>query len=76
MSTCHLDSSISIHRGYMLTRPCLRLPAAILPQVWEQVSPRLADRPQLLQWLRTNTRPLAEQKAATAAAPADKVLVA
>jgi len=43
------------------------------PQVWEAVSPRLADRPRVLEWLRTNTRPLAEQVAARAAAPAPAV---
>ncbi|KAI8470117.1 MAG: hypothetical protein J3K34DRAFT_459008 [Monoraphidium minutum] len=41
-------------------------------EVWAAVSPRLADKPKVLEWLRTNTRPLAEQVAArpAAAAPA------
>jgi Xaa-Pro aminopeptidase len=39
-------------------------------QVWEEVSPRLADRPKVLEWLRTNTRPLAEQVAARTPAAA------
>jgi Xaa-Pro aminopeptidase len=32
--------------------------------VWEAVSPRLADKPRALEWLRDNTRPLAAQVAA------------
>lgn len=39
-------------------------------QVWEAVSPRLADKPKVLEWLKVNTRPLAEQIAAREAAPA------
>lgn len=27
-------------------------------EVWEKVSPRLQDQPEILDWLRTNTRPL------------------
>ncbi|GLC69902.1 hypothetical protein PLESTF_000893800 [Pleodorina starrii] len=30
-------------------------------EVWKLVSPRMQDQPELLEWLRTNTRPLAEQ---------------
>ncbi|KAG2489091.1 hypothetical protein HYH03_012317 [Edaphochlamys debaryana] len=36
-------------------------------QVWEQVSPRMQDKPELLAWLKANTRPLAEQHAAAKA---------
>jgi hypothetical protein len=38
-----------------------------LLQVWEAVSPRLAGDEETLQWLKENTRPLAEQKAAAKA---------
>lgn len=31
-------------------------------KVWEQVSPRLADKPEVLEWLRINTRPIKEQQ--------------
>ena len=27
-------------------------------QVWDKVAPRLQDKPELLQWLQTNTAPL------------------
>ncbi|KAF5843716.1 hypothetical protein DUNSADRAFT_8231 [Dunaliella salina] len=33
-------------------------------QVWEAVSPRIQGNPELLEWLRVNTRPLAEQQSA------------
>jgi len=40
-------------------------------QVWEAVSPRLQDKPDVLEWLKRNTAPLRQQLAAnTAAAPA------
>ncbi|PNW79277.1 hypothetical protein CHLRE_09g408851v5 [Chlamydomonas reinhardtii] len=32
-------------------------------EVWEAVSPRMQDQPELLEWLRRNTRPLKEQLA-------------
>jgi hypothetical protein len=32
-------------------------------QVWEAVSPRLGDKPKVLEWLKKNTAPLKEQKA-------------
>ena len=60
------------------------LPCCASAQVWELVSPRLADKPKVLEWLRANTRPLAEQQTAgsssggaapAAAAAEDKVLV-
>lgn len=37
-------------------------------QVWDAVSPRLGDKPAVLEWLRRNTAPLKEQLAAAAAA--------
>jgi hypothetical protein len=37
------------------------------PQVWEAVSPRLQDKPDVLAWLERNTAPLRQQLAATAA---------
>jgi Xaa-Pro aminopeptidase len=37
-------------------------------EVWGAVSPRLADKPRVLEWLRVNTRPLAEQIASPGAA--------
>ncbi|KXZ49610.1 hypothetical protein GPECTOR_20g466 [Gonium pectorale] len=35
-------------------------------EVWREVAPRLQEHPALLEWLRANTRPLAEQLAARA----------
>ncbi|KAG2426134.1 hypothetical protein HYH02_014849 [Chlamydomonas schloesseri] len=35
-------------------------------EVWEAVSPRMQDQPELLAWLRHNTRPLKEQLMAAA----------
>jgi len=32
-------------------------------QVWNSVSPRVQNNPEILEWLRVNTRPLAEQQA-------------
>ncbi len=51
-------------RSPVARRPTLCRPpllAAVVAQVWEQVSPRLSDKPQVLEWLRVNTRPLKEQ---------------
>jgi len=39
-------------------------------KVWEAVSPRLERKPQVLEWLKRNTAPLKEQKAAAAGAGA------
>ena len=39
-------------------------PSHMFPQVWTAVSPRLQDRPRALEWLATNTRPLAVQQRA------------
>jgi hypothetical protein len=49
----------------------------LLLQVWEAVSPRLQDKPEVLAWLQRNTAPLREQLgAAAAAAPAAEATLA
>jgi hypothetical protein len=49
----------------------LLLLAAAAVQVWQRVSPLLADKPDVLAWLKRNTAPLKQQLAAAeSAAPA------
>lgn len=77
--SCNLPSTcscqVSVPRGHGHAQPLVnplppygcKYPSA---QVWEAVSPRLSGHARALQWLRANTRPLAEQVAARGVAPA------
>jgi hypothetical protein len=47
---------------------CAVLCCVVLMQVFEAVSPRLQDKPEVLAWLQRNTAPLKQQLAATTAA--------
>jgi hypothetical protein len=51
-----VDDAFAIFRSIMVLR------TTHTGQVWERVSPRLQDKPEVLQWLRAATRPLAQQQ--------------
>lgn len=73
---CVMNDQVRAVSVRIVQLPLNRVFASYRAQVWEAVSPRLADKPEVLEWLRVNTRPLQEQKVAQAAAAGNQTVAA